>query len=276
MKEALYYEKLADQSVICRLCPHQCHIREGSVGRCRARRNIGGTLFSETYNQISAMALDPIEKKPLSRFKPGSFILSVGTFGCNFSCRFCQNHHISMIRPETETIDVDTLIQLSDHQTDSIGIAFTYNEPSIWYEYVLETAKKNKKDTVLVTNGFISPEPLKELLPYVDAMNIDLKSISDSFYRKLCGGQLAPVLKTIQMANSATHVELTFLAIPEVNDSDAEIAALSEWVATVDPYIPLHITPFYPMYQMKDVPAQTLARIDRLKSIANRRLAYVF
>jgi len=276
MKEALYYQKQTDQSVICVLCPHQCHIREGSVGRCRVRKNIEGILYTETYGHVSSMALDPIEKKPLRRFKPNSHILSLGSFGCNFSCRFCQNHPISMAHPETERLDVEELLYISEKQKDSIGIAFTYNEPTIWYEYIRETAKQNEKDTILVTNGFINPEPLKALLPYIDAMNIDLKAINDGFYRRLCGGELAPVLKTIQIAHSATHVELTFLAIPGVNDDDAEIEALSEWVARIDSDIPLHIIPFRPMYKMIDVPMQTLSKIDRLASIANKKLTYVY
>ena len=155
-------------------------------------------------------------------------------------------------------------------------MAFTYNEPTIWYEYVLEAAKLNKRDTVLVTNGFIEPEPLGELLPYVDAMNIDLKSMQDDFYRKVCGGRLNPVLDTIKSAYQKTHVELTFLAIPGYNDTDSEMEALVRWTASLDSEIPLHIIPFRPMYQMMDVMPETLKRVDELSEIASRYLKYIY
>ena len=276
MKEALYYQKHSDDSVRCSLCPHRCIISEGSAGICGVRRNTDGVLYTETYEQVSSIALDPIEKKPLNRFKPGTYILSVGTFGCNFSCKFCQNYHISKEKPETETLSASRLIEISNKQTDSIGIAFTYNEPTIWYEYILEAAKQNPKDTVLVTNGFIEAEPLNALLPYVDAMNIDLKSMNDDFYRQVCGGQLTPVQETIKAACQKTHVELTFLAIPGYNDSDDETKMLAEWVASVDTEIPLHIIPFRPMYRMTDVVPETLKRIDALSEIAGRYLKYIY
>ncbi len=276
MKEALYYLKEEDNIVKCELCPTMCRIKPNHMGACRVRENIAGTLYAKTYAMVSSMALDPIEKKPLRMFKPGTKILSVGTYGCNFKCGFCQNYHISQQTPPLEHLPVNELLKISDERTDSIGIAFTYNEPTIWYEYVLETAKLNSKDTVLVTNGFINPEPFNELLPFVDAMNIDIKSIRPEFYSEVCGGTLDAVQQTIKTAHGSTHVELTFLAIPQVNDSEAEMEQMVFWIAGIDKKIPLHIIPFRPMYKWTHLPYQTNEKILRLKSIAKERLDYVF
>jgi len=276
MKEAMYYRKTSGLSVQCQLCPTQCRIAEGCVGVCRVRENVSGTLYTRTYNQVSAVAMDPIEKKPFGRYKPGSYILSVGTYGCNFHCGFCQNYHIAQDTPDLETLSVDELLEVSTNQTDSIGIAFTYNEPTIWYEYVFEVAKQHTKDTVLVTNGYISPEPLMALLPYISAMNIDLKSMQPDFYRSVCGGALTAVQETIRLACERTHVELTFLAIPGVNDSEDETKSLSQWVASIDKKIPLHIIPFRPMYQWMHLPYQSNKKIQNLKAIAKQTLDFVF
>jgi pyruvate formate lyase activating enzyme len=276
MKEALFYIKEKNNMVKCLLCPKNCEISEGSVGFCKVRENKKGTLFAKTYNQISSIALDPIEKKPLSRYKPGTNILSVGTMGCNFKCDFCQNYHISQESPKLEEMTVNRLLELSNKQTDSIGIAFTYNEPTIWYEYVLETAENNDKDTVLVTNGYINIEPLEKLLPYIDAMNIDLKSMNPDFYRKICRGDLENVKETIKTAFSKTHIELTFLAIPELNDTEKEMKSMAKWISNIDPNIPLHIIPFRPMYKWSNMPFQSYDKIDKLKALANRKLNYVY
>ncbi len=276
MREARFYIHGKNKEVTCVLCPHNCVIKESHVGICKVRENIDGTLYTKTYNQISSISLDPIEKKPLNNYKPGSQILSVGTFGCNFHCDFCQNYHISKQLPELEGVSVSTLLELSYRQTDSIGIAFTYNEPTIWYEYIEEIAKKHEKDTILVTNGFINEQPLKELLPNIQAMNIDLKSINDSFYKKLCKGDLAPVIKAIKIAYEQTHIELTFLAIPQINDSDEEIIAIAKWIASIDKNIPLHIIGFRPMYKMSNHPFQTSNKITHLKQLASKYLRYVY
>ena len=276
MKEALFYKKFGTSSAKCFLCPHECTIPEGRAGICRVRENIGGVLYAKTYNMISALAIDPIEKKPLRRFKPGTSILSAGTMGCNFKCANCQNYHIAHENPPLKELAVDDLLKMSDSLKESIGIAFTYNEPTIWYEYVYEAAVKNEKDTVLVTNGFINGEPLKQLLPHVQAMNIDLKSMSGDFYRKICKGELESVQKTIRTAYESTHVELTFLAIPGLNDSAEEMESLSSWVAELDKDMPLHIIAFRPMYKMSDHPGQTYDKIHQLKHVALKKLKYVY
>ncbi|MEX1307349.1 MAG: AmmeMemoRadiSam system radical SAM enzyme [Eubacteriales bacterium] len=276
MREAAYYTKEAGNAALCHLCPNHCHIPSGKSGICRVRENVEGTLFAKTYGWVSAVAMDPIEKKPLNMFKPGSHILSVGTYGCNFRCGFCQNYHISQNVPDLEPISVEALLEISEKQTDSIGIAFTYNEPTIWYEYVFDVAKQHRKDTVLVTNGYICPEPLQALLPYISAMNIDLKSMQASFYQDTCGGTLDAVQETIRLAHAKTHVELTFLAIPGINDSPEETEAMAKWIAGVDRKIPLHIIPFHPMYQWTHLPSQTHQKIQALKAIAKQTLDYVF
>jgi pyruvate formate lyase activating enzyme len=276
MKEALYYTKQKNDAVKCFLCPHQCEIKSGNNGLCRVRVNENGILYSKIYDRISAIALDPIEKKPLRRFKPNTNILSVGTMGCNFKCKFCQNYHIAHEDCELHTVSPQELLQISDKHDDSIGIAFTYNEPTIWYEYVYDVTKQNKKDTVLVTNGFINHEPLTNLLPYISAMNIDIKSINPGFYKSICFGALENVQNTIKTSYNYTHIELTFLAIPSLNDTAEEMEALSKWIADVDRNIPLHIIPFRPMYQMTDLPYQTYPKILELKEIASKKLRYVY
>jgi pyruvate formate lyase activating enzyme len=240
------------------------------------RENSGGKLYTKTYNKISSIAIDPIEKKPLRRYKPGTQILSVGTMGCNFKCRFCQNYEIAHMDPPLKEVPSDELINIALSLKESIGIAFTYNEPTIWFEYVFETAINNPKDTVLVTNGFINPIPLKRLLPHIQAMNIDLKSMNPSFYKNICHGGLEAVQHTIIASHAQTHVELTFLAIPDINDSDEEMHELILWVAGIDKNIPLHIIPFRPMYKMTDVPYQTHEKIAHLKKIASKKLTYVY
>lgn len=276
MKEASFYKRFGTQSAKCLLCPHECTITNGHTGICRVRENIEGKLYANTYAKVSALALDPIEKKPLSRYKPGSHILSVGSMGCNFKCGFCQNYHLAHKVPPLKDVPVDELLNISDSLEESIGIAFTYNEPLIWYEYVYEVAAKNKKDTVLVTNGFINSEPLNKLLPHINAINIDLKSMNPDFYKKICRGSLSNVKQTIIAANNQTHVELTFLAIPYNNDSTDEMKELSKWIANIDKSIPLHIIPFRPMYKMTDTPPQSYKRLEELKHIAMKKLDYVY
>jgi pyruvate formate lyase activating enzyme len=276
MKEALFYKKEENQVVRCLLCPKNCEILKDNVGFCKVRQNIEGILYAKTYDRISAIALDPIEKKPLYNYKPGTHILSVGTMGCNFKCGFCQNYHISQQTPKLETMTSKQLLKLSDEKEDSIGIAFTYNEPTVWYEYVLETAENNPKDTVLVTNGYINAEPLKRLLPYIDAMNIDLKSMNPEFYKRVCRGDLETVQNTIKTAYLKTHIELTFLAIPDQNDSEKQMTKMATWIANIDKNIPLHIIPFRPMYQWAHMHGQSYEKINRLKEIARKKLTYVY
>lgn len=279
MKEALFYRKLNETTLECLLCPHFCHIRDGQRGLCGVRVNKGSKLYTSNYGNISSLALDPVEKKPLYHFHPGTQILSVGTIGCNFACHFCQNWGISKnLSAPTEFMPCADLIAEAS-QAHSFGIAYTYNEPFIWYEYVYEAAQLAKKaglDNVLVTNGFVNNDPLERILPFIDAMNIDLKSIREEFYEKICHGRLAPVLETIKRAKKSCHVELTNLIIPTLNDSDEDLTALVDWIyGHLGDEVPLHFSRYFPCYKMEisPTPKETLLRAQE---IALRKLKYVY
>ena len=267
---------------ICTLCMHRCALSEGQYGRCRARKNEKGRIICANYGKLTALMLDPIEKKPLRYFFPGSRILSVGSFGCNLACPFCQNHEISMASPasaEYREISPEALTSLALRCRDqgSIGLAFTYNEPLVGYEFVRDTARLAHSQglkNVLVTNGSAHLSILEELLPYIDAMNIDLKGFSSAYYRRL-GGDLETVLAFIQRAAKDCHVELTTLIVPGENDSEEEMEREAQWIASIDPKIQLHVTRFFPRYRMQDREATDVGRILRLKVIAGRQLAYV-
>lgn len=267
---------------ICTLCMHRCALSEGQYGRCRARKNEKGRIICANYGKLTALMLDPIEKKPLRYFFPGSRILSVGSFGCNLACPFCQNHEISMASPasaEYREISPEALTSLALRCRDqgSIGLAFTYNEPLVGYEFVRDTARLAHSQglkNVLVTNGSAHLSILEELLPYIDAMNIDLKGFSSAYYRRL-GGDLETVLAFIRRAAKDCHVELTTLIVPGENDSEEEMEREAQWIASIDPKIPLHVTRFFPRYRMQDREATDVGRILRLKAIAGRQLAYV-
>ena len=267
---------------ICTLCMHRCALSEGQYGRCRARKNEKGRIICANYGKLTALMLDPIEKKPLRYFFPGSRILSVGSFGCNLACPFCQNHEISMASPasaEYREISPEALTSLALRCRDqgSIGLAFTYNEPLVGYEFVRDTARLAHSQglkNVLVTNGSAHLSILEELLPYIDAMNIDLKGFSSAYYRRL-GGDLETVLAFIQRAAKDCHVELTTLIVPGENDSEEEMEREAQWIASIAPKIPLHVTRFFPRYRMQDREATDVGRILRLKVIAGRQLAYV-
>ncbi len=278
MKEALFYCSLKNQQVQCYLCPHECRISNEEFGQCRMRKNEKGKLYSLNYGVIMAYHLDPIEKKPLYHFYPGSRIFSIGSAGCNLKCEFCQNWAIVLGQPSGIRMTAEEIIAIAKTQSQNIGIAYTYNEPSIWYEFVYETAvlahQKGLKN-VLVTNGFIQKEPLKQLLPYIDAMNIDLKAFHDSFYREICNGKLDPVKETIRIAAEHCHVEVTTLLIGGMNDSIEEIERLSCWIAEIRPDIPLHLSRYFPAYQMTapptPIPVLTAAREE-----AKKHLQYVY
>jgi pyruvate formate lyase activating enzyme len=256
--KAMYYEKLKDK-IHCYLCPHNCVIENGHFGKCSVRLHEDGELFNLNYGEITSLSLDPIEKKPLHYFRPDTYILSAGSFGCNFTCDFCQNYSISQHRPESDYVPKEKLVETILTVKDNIGIAFTYNEPSIWYEYVYDCAKLLKetdksKSVVLVTNGYISEEPLKDLLPYVDAMNIDLKAFSNRYYKDICGGNLTPVLNTIELAAKACHVEITMLLVSGENDSLQEVEEIAKFLGKIDRDIPLHLSRYFPRYKMDNPP----------------------
>lgn len=279
-KPALYWDKGDDDRVICLLCPNQCKIAEGKTGICRVRRNKKGQLIASAYGKITSIALDPIEKKPLYAFYPGSRILSVGSFGCNLRCLFCQNWLISQKEAEWQLIMPDELVALAirERRYGNIGLAYTYNEPLINYEYVLDCSKlarENDLKNVLVTNGYINPDPLKELLPFIDAMNIDLKGWQPSFYREYCRGERDPVLETIKLSAQHCHVEVTTLLLPSINDDENEIEAIASFIASVDPSIILHLTRHHPAYLMSEPKPISRERMEKLAQVAKRHLKTV-
>jgi pyruvate formate lyase activating enzyme len=279
MVEAREYISLDNNKVQCELCPHNCNIAPNKVGICGIRKNIDGKLYALMYARASSVSLDPIEKKPLYHFHPGSQILSMGTYGCNFHCPWCQNWTISQEHEgPTREVSPETAVQLGSRQ-GSIGISYTYNEPLIWFEYVFDTAKLARERglvNVLVTNGYINAEPLKKLLPYIDAMNIDLKSFSAEFYRKHCGGKLDKVLQTIELSVAAgVHIELTTLIIPELNDDETDLTAMVDWLAKLDDTIPLHFSRYFPQYK-SDIKPTPIPTLKKARDIAQQKLKYVF
>ena len=280
-KLAMYFQKIEDSYVCCRLCPHNCVIKPGASGVCGARKNIGGELYCLNYGKITSIALDPLEKKPLYRFHPGKMVLSVGTFGCNFKCLFCQNWRIAHAHPETVDITPHELVEKAKElkTKNNIGIAYTYNEPAIWHEFVAETAREAKENglmNVLVTNGFINREPLENLLPHIDAVNIDVKSFSEEFYCKICKGSLESVKETVKTCAGKCHVELTTLVIPGLNDSLEEIGKIAEWAASISDEIPLHLSRFFPNYKMDGMPSTPREILFKARDKAKEHLKYVY
>jgi pyruvate formate lyase activating enzyme len=278
MRQALYYEP-HPQGVVCRLCPKQCVIAEGASGFCRARKNVGGLLYTQNYAACSSYALDPIEKKPLYHFYPGSYIFSIGTWGCNFACRFCQNWQIAQDKPDTRELTPAKAVETAAGAGPrNIGIAYTYSEPSVWYEFVLDTARLARDHglkNVLVTNGFINPEPLAELLPYIDALNIDVKAFNEKFYQEICAGRLADVKRTVEKAAAASHVEVTCLVVPGLNDAPEELEALAAWLAGISRDIPLHFSRYFPNYRL-NTPPTPVDTLEKAMESARRHLNYVY
>lgn len=279
MREAMFYKKAAGGAVNCCLCPHHCKIAPGKVGTCKVRKNIDGKLYSINYGRVSSWAMDPIEKKPLYHFYPGSMIFSVGSIGCNFRCKFCQNWQIAQLTDiSTQEISAAELIKAAKRQKGNIGIAYTYNEPTIWYEYVIECAKLARQEglkNVLITNGFIEKEPLQEILPYIDAMNIDIKAFHEEFYKDLAFGSLSPVKRTVEIAQAKCHVEITTLLIPGMNDRDQEIEKLAKWLSSLRKDIPLHLTRYFPNYKL-NIPPTPINKIKAARNIAMKHLDYVY
>ncbi len=282
MHEALYYEKKEQNLTACRLCPKLCTIREGKAGFCRVRQNRGGTLYTANYGRVTAYALDPIEKKPLYHFYPGADILSLGTYGCNLRCGFCQNWSIAHGNPDSVALTPEQAVNLAREQTGrertNIGIAYTYSEPLIWYEFVRDTARLARRaglKNVLVTNGYINETPLRALLPDIDAMNIDVKAFTADYYRKQCAGSLEPVLRTVEIACRECHVELTTLLVTGLNDSAAEIRRLVDWVAALDREIPVHFSRYFPNFEL-DLPPTPLDTLKMARDIAREKLSYVY
>ncbi len=283
-KEASFWKPLKNQTVQCFLCPHHCVIAPGKNGICGVRTNENGTLFSLIYQACSSIAADPIEKKPLYHFHPGSLVLSLGSVGCTFRCDHCQNYQISMARPEEQMLrelPAEQLRMVASKQGCE-GVAWTYNEPTIWHEYTREAAQKVKDAglyTVYVTNGYIEEEPLKDIAPYLDAMNIDVKAFREEFYKKTCKARLAPVLQTCERAKKlGIHLEITYLVIPGHNDASDEMKEFCHWVAEklgVD--TPVHFSRFHPDYSMTDVPMTPLSTLLTCHSMAkDAGIQYVY
>ncbi|KNY28274.1 AmmeMemoRadiSam system radical SAM enzyme [Pseudobacteroides cellulosolvens] len=280
-KQARYYNKIEDSKVHCFLCPHNCVIKPHMTGACRARKNIDGDLFSLNYGKVTSLSLDPIEKKPLNRFHPGTKILSAGSFGCNLKCSFCQNWTIAHEDADTVEITPQILVDkaVSLKNNGNIGIAYTYNEPSIWYEFVYDTcqlAKKEGLSNVLVTNGFISREPLSDILPLIDAMNIDVKAFTSGFYKDICSATLDNVKESVELASKHCHVEVTTLVIPDLNDSIDEIEELSKWLSSISRDIPLHLSRFFPNYKMSHINPTPKDTLISVKNVADNYLNYVY
>lgn len=267
---------------VCTLCPRRCSLEEGQRGFCRARENRGGQVVCTAYGRLTSLALDPIEKKPLRRFFPGSRILSAGSYGCNLRCPFCQNWEISMAdaAAPTTAVSPEALVRraLELRPAGSIGLAFTYNEPLTAYEYVRDCAHLAHAaglKTVLVTNGCFLREPLEALLGDIDAMNIDLKGFTPDFYR-LVGGDLRTVQEAITLSAARCHVEVTTLIVPGLNDSESEMDAEARWLASVDPELPLHVTRFFPCHEMQDRGPTPVETVLRLRDAAARHLRWVY
>lgn len=274
---------MEETGIICDVCMHQCHLKEGKLGRCKARTNHHGKSVSVNYGYITGFSLDPIEKKPLACFYPGSYILSVGSFGCNLDCPFCQNHSIAMAGlDEVEKVIVtpEQLVEeaLAAKVQGNIGIAFTYNEPLIGYEFVRDTAKlvhESGMKNVVVTNGSLSQRAASEIMPYIDAYNIDLKGFTKEYYQKL-GGDLEYVMAFIELAARYAHVEITTLVVQGENDFVEEISQLSRWISCIDPNMPLHLTRFFPRRNMKDKQPTDVKLLYELQEVAKRYLSRVF
>ncbi|MEM2899500.1 MAG: AmmeMemoRadiSam system radical SAM enzyme [Thermoplasmata archaeon] len=296
LKDALFYEQIGEKDekkVKCKLCPHNCRIADGRLGICRERANFDGKLKTLSWNKVVSMNVEPIEKKPLYHFYPGSRAYSIGTLGCNLGCSFCQNWEISQLS-ETGITDAQKManyfnevcLDISSEKIvenalneKCVSIAYTYTEPLVWYEYVFETAKIARKKgikNVLVTNGYIEEEPLRELLPYIDAMNIDLKAFDNEFYKKICKGKLEPVLRTIEITNkSKAWIEITNLIVPTLNDSEEMIKNLVSFISSLDKNIPLHFTRYYPAYNLWLEPTNENT-LRKAKEIAEDKLNYVY
>ena len=303
MREALFWNKEENGYVRCGLCPHRCRIRENAAGICGVRGNHNGKLIISGYGQVSSVALDPIEKKPLYMFHPGKRILSIGGYGCNLRCQFCQNHEISMVYADNVESGAGRASQAGNGRSagrreqmlgrrftpediaataiqtipeGNIGVAYTYNEPLIGYEFLLDCSTLVRDaglSNVVVTNGYISKEPLMALLPLTDAMNIDLKGFSSAFYRN-AGGDLDTVRETITLAFGRSHVEITTLVIPGENEDDIE--ELAKWLSSISPDIPLHLSRFFPRYKYSDRTPTPREMIVKSCEVAKKYLSNVF
>jgi pyruvate formate lyase activating enzyme len=285
VKEAILYEKKGNGRVQCNLCSHRCIIKEGGRGICSVRENRGGTLYSLVYGRVISQNVDPVEKKPLYHLFPGSTSFSIATVGCNFRCLQCQNHEISQMPRETgriigNEVPPDEIVQKAKRYK-SKSIAYTYTEPTVYFEYARDVAILASQEgikNVFVTNGYMSPEAIDAIHPNLHAANVDLKSFSDEFYKKICGARLQPVLDSIRkMREMGIWVEITTLLIPGLNDGDEELRNIARFILDVSPEIPWHISAFYPTYKMTDRPRTPLHLIQKARKIGiEMGLRYVY
>ncbi len=284
MRTAEFFRKLEDGKVQCLLCPHICILSEGKTGKCGVRRNVNANLVTEIYGKVSATHFDPIEKKPLYHFYPGSVILSIGSVGCNMSCKFCQNCDISQADvtrfPWLKDYSPNEIVEMAAGHAGNIGIAFTYNEPTISFEYMMDIARKAKDrgmKTAMVSNAYINPDPLLELVPYMDAFNIDLKAFRDEFYKKQTGASLSPVLDSLKILKKAgKHIEITNLIIPGLNDDPVVFSEMIDWIfAELGAYTILHLSRYFPHHEftLDPTPVNTLRG---LYALASTKLRYVY
>ncbi len=283
MKEAYLYKRVKNNKVSCKLCNHFCLIGENSLGKCGVRKNTDGTLYSLVYRKLISENADPIEKKPLFHFLPGTLSLSIATVGCNFKCLFCQNYSISQVGSEEEIhgqdISPERVVEDAKNN-DCKSISYTYTEPTIFFEYAYDAAKiaaGNGLKNVFVTNGYMSKESLDMISPYLDAANVDLKSFSDDFYRKQVGGKLKPVLENIRyMKKLGIWIEITTLVIPGLNDSKEELNEIAEFIQDTGNDIPWHLSAYYPQYKSK-IPPTSAAKIEQAVEIGKEAgLKYVY
>lgn len=283
--KAMFYEKLAENEVKCSLCAHRCRIKPGKRGICGVRENCEGSLFSLVYGGVASETVANIEQKPLYHYYPGSTAYSVGTIGCNFRCRHCQNWRLSQASLEDaflETLSPSQLVRQAK-MAGCQSVSWTYNEPTVWYEYTYDGAKLAKEEglgTSYVTNGYITPEALKNIAPYLDAFSMDIKGFSEEFYRDVCSAKLAPVLEAARLAKQlGIHVEVVNLIIPTHNDSPDELRKLSRWVyENLGRDTPLHFNRFYPHYKMTDLPPTPVETLDMARLVAvgeGMRFVYV-
>jgi pyruvate formate lyase activating enzyme len=283
-RDAKFWKQLSEKKVQCQLCPHNCKIKNDGLGICGVRKNENSKLYTLIYGSCSSIAADPIEKKPLYHFHPGTNALSLGTVGCNFKCEHCQNYSISTATPDYTSIKEimpDQAIRLA-RGYDCQGIAWTYNEPSIWHEYSFDSAKLAKKEglyTVYVSNGYINENPLKEISPFLDAMNVDVKAFNDKFYKKICKARLEPVLQTCERAKEFDiHLEVTYLVIPEHNDSKDELKQFCDWVVDkLGSDTPIHFSRFHPDNRMNNVPMTPMDKLLNAYEIAKQvGVSYIY
>ncbi len=283
--EALFYTKTGEGKVTCNLCPHNCSITDGKRGICHVRKNENGVLISENYGNISSIGFDPVEKKPLYHFYPGREILSIGSLGCNLQCQFCQNYQISQssvnsFERDSTNYTPEAIKELALSRSRNIGVAYTYNEPTVFFEFMIDTAKLIKSaglKNVMVTNGFINPEPLNELNNYIDAYNVDLKAFNSDFFKKYTKSTIEPVKEAlINIKKAGKHLEITNLVIPTLNDDENEFEEMCKWISgELGRGTVLHISRYYPTYKMT-IEQTSVNKMIKLVEIAKKYLDFVY